>query len=195
MKSQIKLTWAIMSIIALAAAACEKTLSQDELVRKNAEAYFLEKMNDPASYEFVKLELLDSFLISDHVSFRRDGFMINLKFDKERLARQLSYETELPSIYDPAEVEKLQSEIAKEEKIIAAIDAIAAGLDTTAVESYIYLFSFRANNAMGAKILNEYFLQVDVAPGFGVFHAGDELKDITFRPTALPGYLELIEQD
>jgi hypothetical protein len=176
-------------------AACATTPTTEELVRQNAEAYFLEKMNDPASYEFVKLELRDSFLISDHVSWRRDGFLISLKSDRQALERQLRYESELPSLYEPEKVEKLQANIARMEAVVAGIDSIAAGIDTTAVESYLYTFSFRANNAMGAKILNEYILQVGVAPNYEVFHAGESVTDVVFRPTALPGYLELIEQD
>jgi hypothetical protein len=184
-----------MYFLALCAlAACQKAPTQDDLVRKNAETLLLEKMNDPASYEFVKLELRDSLLIQQHVDFRRGNAERDLQRTTENLERQRNYQQTVPSIYDAGKVQSLEKEMAKDAARLAAITALAESLGDrmNEVESYIYLMSFRANNAMGAKILNDYLIQVSAEEGFPVIHVGEKPDDLIFRPEGFPGYEKLI---
>jgi len=184
-----------MYLLALCAlAACQKAPTQDDLVRKNAEALLLEKMNDPSSYEFVKLELRDSILIKDHVDFRRGTAELQVKYANEELEREQSYKERLPSMYDDAKVASAMVEQAEKQAFLAAINDLAESLGNrmNEVESYIYLMSFRANNAMGAKILNDYLIQVSAEEGFPVIHIGEKPEDLIFRPEGFPGYEKLI---
>jgi hypothetical protein len=84
--------------------------------------------------------------------------------------------------------------MAKDAARLAAITALAESLGDrlNEVESYIYLMSFRANNAMGAKILNDYLIHVSAEEGFPVIHIGEKPEDLIFRPEGFPGYEKLI---
>src|SRR5690606_35048276 len=111
---------------ALGLTACsEKQPTQDDIVKKNAEEYVKEKMNDPSSYEFVKLELMDSITFSDNIEYRKDYFSRNMDYDRSSLERQERYKTEIPSMYDEKEVEDLKAKIEKNERIISKIDSLA----------------------------------------------------------------------
>ena len=61
----------LFAFIAIGLTSCsEKKTTQDDIVKKNAELYVKEKMNDPSSYEFVKLERMDSITFSDNIEFQ-----------------------------------------------------------------------------------------------------------------------------
>jgi len=184
-----------MYFLALCAlAGCQKAPTQDDLVRKNAETLLLEKMNDPASYEFVKLELRDSLLIQQHVDFRRGSAELQVKYAAEELERMQGYQDRFPRLYDEDKEAQISEELARKEAFLASINALAESLGdrVNEVESYIYLMSFRANNAMGAKILNDYVIQVSAEEGFPVIHVGEKPEDYIFRPEGFPGYEKLI---
>ena len=58
MKNTItKMTVGTLSILLLIFSSCsEKKLSQKEMVKKNAEQYLKQRLDDPESYEFVELK-------------------------------------------------------------------------------------------------------------------------------------------
>jgi len=73
-------------LIALALTSCsEKQLSQNEIVKKNVEEDVKEKLNNPSSYEFVKLKLIDSVTYSDNIEYRKNFFIINFQYDRSSL--------------------------------------------------------------------------------------------------------------
>lgn len=158
MKRQIIKTSLGFLIILMGITSCaEKQATQDEIVRKNAEEYLQPKLNDPSSYEFVKIELLDSVLYSDNVNYRREKFQKEFEKDKENLERQERQKTETSSIYSEEEVAELNEKMKKNEKILYEINSLETKLGDrkSSVASYTYVFNFRGNNALGAKVLNE----------------------------------------
>ena len=179
----------------------QKEPTQDETVRRNAEAHIMEKMNDPASYEFVKLELVDSIVMRDYISSVREGVEFSIESGREQIERLLSYKDdpwrgELSSS-DEDNLLRMQERLPKNEKILVGIDSLTdtIGEQVNDVVSYLYFFSFRANNAMGAKILNEYIIQTNAAPDFKIIAMVDDIKDILFdNPDWLPSMTELIEK-
>lgn len=186
------------ALIAIGLTSCsEKQPTQDDIVKNNAETYVKEKMNDPSSYEFVKLELMDSVTFSDNIEYRKDYFSRNMEYDRSSLERQEGYKTELPSMYDEKDVEELKTKIEKNERIISKIDSLATllGDRKNEVASYTYIFSFRGNNALGAKILNEYVVQTDPAPDFKIINMTDDKDKILLNPNDFPGYREMIEKN
>lgn len=175
----------------------EKQLSQDEIVKKNAEEYVKEKMNDPSSYEFVKLELLDSITFNDNIDYRKDYFNRDMEYDRSSLEMQESYKTEIPSMYNEKDVEELNAKIAKNERILSKIDSLATllGARKNEVASYTYVYSFRGNNALGAKILNEYIIQTDPMPDFKIINMTNDKDKLFLNPNDFPGYREMILQN
>lgn len=188
-------TTGMLLILTIGLFSCgEKKATRDELVRIKAEEYVKSKMNDPATYEFVKLELKDSVLYSDNIDYRKEYFNRNMGYDKESLERLKGYKKEIPSMYSKEKEDELNVKIGKNEEILTAIDSIAnvLGSRKNEVASYTYLFSFRGNNALGAKILNEYVLQTNPAPDYAVTNMTDDAKKIFLNPNDFPGYKEMI---
>lgn len=174
--------------------ACSKSHSRDALVKKSAEVYIKEHMNDPSSYEFSDLKLIDSTLYKDNITFRRDSFRDEIKFDSDRLERQLSYRREIPSMYDPKDVKSLRASIEQNKKILAEIKLIEQGLGNKVnqVAAYKYLFSCRGKNAFGALILNTYVLQVTPYPECKVLGMSTDEDKVILNPNEFPGYHEMI---
>lgn len=171
-----------------------KKITQSEIVKKNIEEYLQTKMNDPESYEFVELRIMDSILYKHNVKYRKDYFQRKLDSSQNDLEQQLDYQKSLPSMYDEHEVTKIRSEIEKDTNILSAIDSIEQGLGEKVndVASYTYFFSFRGNNKLGVKVLNEYILQTDPAPIFGIKHLATDKDKVILNPNDFPGYKEMI---
>jgi hypothetical protein len=193
-----RITLGLFAFIAIGLTSCsEKQPTQVDIVKKNAETYVKEKMNDPSSYEFVKLELMDSITFNENIEYRKDYFSGNMDYDQSSLERQEGYKTEIPSMYNEKDIEELKAKIEKNERILSKIDSLATllGDRKNEVASYTYIFSFRGNNALGAKILNEYVVQTDPAPDFKIINMTDDKDKIFLNPNDFPGYREMIEKN
>jgi len=176
----------------------EKVPTQDDIVKANAEEYLKPKLNDPKSYEFAEMELIDSVLYSDNIEWRANYFGKRLKSDKEDLERKEGYKTgSLSFLYKQEEVDEINIEIAKNEKILNAIDSIKTSLGSTIneVASYTYIFSFRSNNALGGKVLNEYIIQTEPKPSLKIINMTDDKGKLYLTPNSFPGYQEMIEKN
>lgn len=190
----IKTSLGILLILIGIISCAEKQATQDEIVRKNAEEYLQPKLNDPSSYEFVKIELLDSVLYSDNVNYRREKFQKEFEKDKENLERQERYKTETSSMYSEEEVTELNEKIKKNEKILYEINSLETKLGDgkSSVASYTYVFNFRGNNALGAKVLNEYIVQTKPKPELTIINMTDDKDKVILNPNDFPGYREMI---
>ena len=186
-----------IAIVAFGLTSCqsEKEPIQQDIVKKNVEEYLKPKMNDPESYEFAELKLTDSILYSDNVKYRKEYFEKNLKYDKDDLERQERYKTEIPSMYSEEKVTELNSKIEKNEKILSEIERLSTELGDKAndVASYTYYYSFRGNNKLGAKVLNEYILQTNPSPDFKVLKLAEKRDQVLLNPNDFPGYREMIK--
>jgi len=174
----------------------EESKTQKEIVRDNAEAYLKPNMNDPESYEFVDLTLMDSVIYADNVEYRKNHFSRDLESNRRSLERQEEYKDgALSSMYNEEEVAKLEERIGRNNKILEAIDSleVALGDELNDVASYTYIYSFRGNNAFGAKVLNEYILQTNPAPDFEIINMTTDEKRIILNPNNFPGYQEMIK--
>lgn len=185
----------LFTLVTIGLTSCaEKQPTQNEIVQKKVEEYVKSKMNDPKSYEFVKIELIDSVLYSDNIEYRKDNFSQNIEYDQSSLERQESYKTEIPSMYDEQEVKDLKVKIEKNKRILTKIDSLETKLGErkNEVASYTYIFSFRGNNALGAKILNEYVVQTGSAPEYKVINMTDDKDKLYLNPNDFPGYRDMI---
>lgn len=197
MKNIITKTFAFIATASVLFISCgEKKPNRDKIVKLNVEEYLKSRMNDPESYEFVKLELIDSISFSNNIEYRKESFQRNLKYDKDDLERQKRYKIDIPSMYQEEKIEELNEKIAKNEKILAKIDSLEADLGNRKNEtaSYTYIYSVRGNNKMGAKILNEYIVQTNPAPNFEIINMTDDKDKMYLNPNDFPGYREVISK-
>lgn len=193
-----KMVIGLFATITLGLASCsEKKLNRDDIVTKNAEEYLKTILNDPKSYEFVKLALIDSVLYEDNIEYRKEAFRKYIQNDRDDIKRNEDYRIEIPSLYDPKEVAELKINISKNEKILMKIDSleIILGNKKNEVASYTFAFSFRGNNVLGAKVLNEYIVQTNPSPDFKVINMTDDKNKVYLNPNDFPGYTEMIEKN
>lgn len=175
----------------------EKVPTQDDLVKANTEEYLKPKLNDPDSYEFARIELIDSVLYSDNIEWRINNFQRQLDDDKEYLKK---WSSKLSS-YKLESIEKIVDltniSIEKNEKILNAIDSIKTSLGSKIndIASYTYLFSYRSNNALGVKVLKEYIIQTEPKPTLKVINMTDDKGKVYNTPNSFPGYEELIKKN
>ena len=171
-----------------------KPLTRDDIVKMNLDEYLGSRLNDPDSYEFVELKIMDSVLYKDNIEYRRNYFIRQLEYEKDNLERQLDYKKTIPSMYDENEVLKIRGSIDKNNKILSGIDSLEIVLDDMVnnVALYTYYLSFRATNSFGAKVLNEYILQTDPAPDYEIINMTDDQDQIILNPNDFPGYREMI---
>lgn len=137
----------------------QQSETPENVVKINAETYIRDKLNDPNTYEFVSLEVVDSVTYRDNIDYRRDYLYAN-------------------------------------ERAVKVIDSLSATLgdQVNDVASYTYLFTFRATNAMGAKVLNEYLVQTGPKPELEVINFTDDMDELFLNPGDFPGYREAIQK-
>ncbi|WP_072765551.1 hypothetical protein [Arenibacter nanhaiticus] len=185
-----------VTVTTMGLTSCEshKAPTQQDIVRKNIEEHIKPKMNDPESYEFAELILADSVLYKDNIEYRKEYFERNLGYDQENLERQEKYKKEIPSIFNPEEVEELNSKIETNKKILSEIDRLESELGESVheVASYTYIFRFRAVNGLGAKMLNEYLVQTNPAPDLGIINIAEDRNELLLNPNDFPGYKAMI---
>lgn len=186
--------------------SCTSEMSQDDLVKSNIEIYMQENLNDPESYEFVELTLIDSVLINDNIEYRIEYFNDRISFTESQIeSRQNQIEERYLGsyLYSESQRDRFKSDIEDYHSDIENIKKVLAGIDSIKVElgdeiynvaSYTYSFHYRANNEFGALVLNEHIIQTDPAPDFQVINLADNQDKVLLNPNQFPGYIELVER-
>lgn len=186
MKKQIFIFFALFAILL---SCSEKSPTQDEIVKKNLETLIFEKMNDPKSYEFVKLQLIDSVTYDENIKERRRFFSESLESDMDRLKF-------LNDVGLNERAETIKDDIKDNQRILHGIDSLETRLrdSLNKVASYTYIFSFRGKNLLGAVILNTYTIQTTGSPDFRIINMTEDERKINLTPNDFPGYLELVNR-
>lgn len=173
--------------------SCTKELTFTEKVKQTIEDYALKNLDDPKSYEFIELTLLDSITIKDNIDYRKDYFKPS-DFYYERLERMKSDANANYVIYSKEYVEEAQKEIDDKEKIVAAIDSLAQTLvdSLNNVQAYTYLFKFRSNNKLGALTKTDVYVQI--TPKLEIITLTEDKDKLILNPKDFPGYIELLDR-
>ncbi|WP_106832246.1 hypothetical protein [Parabacteroides pacaensis] len=155
--------------------------SKEDIIKNNLVAYLHDKLDDPQSYQFVSLELIDSTTYLDNINYRRRDFEDGIKFH-ERIA-------DSPDEYI--------NEINRDKRILAKIDSIQTALGDTVnhIAAYKFLFKFRSKNAFGAKVLNEYILQTTGSPLFEIIQMTNDPDKVYLNPNEFPGYRDMAAKE
>jgi hypothetical protein len=192
------LSISILTISILALSSCgesvKKEVSQYDHVLQSVESQVKPKLNDPKSYEFVELVLVDSVLYSENVEYRVNYFMSSLEWAKGRVDDMSRYKESESILYDSLELRRQSADIVKYDAILNGIDSIKTqmGERLNDVASYTYSFSFRGNNKMGALVLNTYLIQTDPSSPFGVVNIAKNDDELYFNPNEFEGYIQLV---
>ncbi len=193
------LSASLLTISILVLSSCgesaKKEVSQYDQVLQSVENAVKPKLNDPKSYEFVELVLIDSVLYSENVEYRLESFKKYLEDAKRGLEELNRYKESNSILYDSLRLVNKENDILKNEEIIHGIDSIKMQMREALndVASYTYSYSFRGNNKMGALVLNTYLIQTDPSSPFGVVNIAKNDDELYFNPNEFEGYLELVQ--
>jgi hypothetical protein len=167
--------------------SCESEKTKEDIIRKKIEEGILPNMNDPKSYEFVSIAIIDSSTYRENIdnklmqleAIRDYPLIIDLKKDMISLDEEL-YRLDKSHYKDLVEARQELEDIKTEQKnfemLVKEVDSLKLtleNLDKTAV--YLIEFKMRGNNSFGAKILNTYYFQVGISPDYEIYGYVDEL--------------------
>lgn len=192
MRNSILFLFISILVISCSSEPDTRALTKDEVVKVRAEMKLMTMMDDPSSYEFISIELVDST--------SQEYTVINAKEVWQRLLDAVQGNLDIyildkelyPSLYDQKKVDAQRADVNKYTKIVNGIDSIGKNLGESIKDatSYVYLFKFRAKNAFNALVLNQYYLQIDTM--LEVIDLVDDIKDVNLSPVNLPGYGEVV---
>lgn len=151
---------------------CSGSKNRDSIVKDNVEAYIKSGMDNPDSYEYVGLVLLDSV-----------SYLDNLKAYTELEKNDLGVTKE----FSP---EKFPTQTAK----VAALDKLLSGYANTGTASYAYTFQCRQTNQANAVVLMTYYVQVGPAPTYPVLMASPDRGKRQLVPGGFPEQAEIERQ-
>jgi len=166
-------------------AACGNQ-SKENILRKKVEAEFIQKMNDPKSYEFVSLNQTDSITYLQSIKENVDYYKMELDFAKHQ------YEFSTTAIPSDDSI-KYAQDIVKNQFMINGLDSLEKVLNNKLnyVGCRTYTWTFRAKNAMGALTLGDYYVQVNDKDS--IVNVTDNTKKLNLT-CDIPGYDELLKQ-
>ena len=197
MKTIIKTTISICSLTLLFLASCSKDApNKDKIVKDNFEEHLKPKLNDPDSYEFIEINLIDSVSYEDNIQSLKKSINQDLNYDKKSLKKQKGYKEDKPFLYNEDDVAELKNKIDKNKILLSKIDSISSDLGSkkNEIASYTYIFKFRGNNAMGAKVINQYAIQTGTAPDYKLINIAEETNEMLLTPNNFPGYDEIMAE-
>ena len=169
--------------------------TRDEIVKTNVETQLKTMLNDPSSYEFVKLELLDSVTFKDNIEYRKEEFKSSLVKAEADSIRLEGYreDSRISYMFDETQFNRAKDGIEKNKTILSKIDSIehSLGDKVNDVASFTYLLNFRSNNGLGVLTLGEYIVQTG-NPNFKIINITNDPDKVYLNPDDFPGYIEMI---
>ena len=148
--------------------SCEPEKTTAEKIRANAENYYLKTANDPSSYEFVKVENIDTILSKAFYEKKYNyskQYLEKINDYPTRSKEQLEYAKKFRSLGDKYESKAQKSEelasgmIATYEKAEADLLKFKELYENTEESTILEIkadIHFRENNEMGGKVYKKF---------------------------------------
>mgnify|MGYP001944697445 CR=1 FL=1 len=140
----------------------EAPKTDDELIRETIDATLNTMLNDPSSYEFVSLDLQKEFTLGENIQYRRDMFN--------------GWST------------TPQSEKDLWNAVLDSLETVHAN-ELDRIMGRTYIMKYRANNAFGALVMNETYVQIEGdSPNFEVAKMTTERKKLFLNLGDIPNW-------
>lgn len=138
--------------------SCNSTSLQDSIVKNKIETSILETLDDPSSYEFVNLKLIDSVTHRNNYEIHK-SIIDNVPnhYAKQGMLRELNAIKNSLSHYNQLD------------KVVA----------------YKYILTFNIKEETGEKVLNEVYLQTGIAPEFEIIDVTPNLIEVNITPNSI----------
>ena len=126
--NKILLSFTVISLFL----SCNNEPTQNDTIRQNAEELIKKNMNDPESYEFVSMQVIDSTTYKNNIEHKKKLYIGFLESEKKTLDKSRNNN----------DIESSRIEIQKDSLIIAGIDSIEKemGNNVDNVASYTYIY-------------------------------------------------------
>lgn len=197
--------FSVVSALLLSACGANEP-THEEIVREHFEAHISDKLNDPESYEFMEIAVIDTVYYKDNIEYRQESFADRIEYAESQIVRSEESINERylgEDLYSASQKEGFREDIKGYEEDISRYHNILEEIDSLEIvlgdrvheaASYTYLIRFRASNAFGAKVINEYIIQTDPEPDFSIINITDEEDQVLLNPNQFPGYMEMIRK-
>jgi len=182
----------LMGFALLSSCVNEPTFT--DLAKDKIETKLIEVLDDPKSYEFIEIILLDSIMLQFNIDTRKKDFDDRIISEKERLDYMKEFIKSTPWMYPPEKIKEQEDEIQRNVNIRNRIDSIEISLGERVKEvaAYTYQFTFRAKNAFGALERVESYIQI--TPTLEIVNSTTNKEELHDTPNHFPGYLELLDK-
>jgi hypothetical protein len=162
-------------------------LKPEDIIRKNAEEYLKKSLNDPSSYEFVSLKAFDTVRYKKNIDEDKSEVNRDIDYAKD----QIKFYTEMS--FSKKDIEQFKHDLIKKTAILKGIDSIeiSMGSKVNDIAALIYIYSFRAKNAFGALVLNDYYLEITSGPDYKILNIAENSDKLSVEPNGFPGQREL----
>lgn len=164
MKNLMKI--ALFFVVSLFFFSCGPKSPEDLLIQKVENEFIKPNMHDPKSYEFVSLTFVDSVVMAQWLLEEVDLIKGHLDLAKTK-QNLIKRKIDLISlgVYTAEEVQKEFDEYKIEFQKITEnndkIEAFKQENDINAAQFLIFKLTARGNNALGTKVLMNYYVYVD----------------------------------
>ena len=185
--------------------------SKEDIVRSNVEDLILPLMDDPRSYEFASIELIEQLTNYQLIAQKIDDYdhaiaiaQILLDGDLSRQERMREHrESGSTVLFNQADYERVsaqivaaQGRIERNTNIIAALENLKANFGETLhdVAANTFRFSFRGANALGATVLNTIYVQTDNTSEFNIVYLADTRDELLSVPVEVEGWANILSR-
>ncbi|PHS51628.1 MAG: hypothetical protein COB01_09665 [Lutibacter sp.] len=171
--------------------SCDKNLTKKEIIKKQTFDFLKNNLNDPNSYEFVNLELIDS------VS-KKDSMKTLIQLNNKKIIRNIKsikFYNSVNSKKDRIiELKKNNKDI--ENQNIDLYGKLKIKKNDNEIISYTYLLKYRTKNELGASVLYEQYLIAGTNPDYmiiQIINNTDEIKSL-HKPESLMSFKDQRER-
>lgn len=176
-------------------AGCDNTQvdkeTRDQLVRQNAEKYFLQRAPAGHGYEFVSLEETGKVTYKDNVAFRKDFIQKEIDHNQRMLELAKQKQDSFPTVNFSEKIAEYQGKVDKYQQVLDGIKQLEKELDgkLNDVASYVYEFKLKADIDSTGRKEHTYYIQTD--PGYGILKLTNIKEELYPNPNDFPGYREM----
>ncbi len=185
LKNQLKFTLSFL-LISCISFSCSKFPKSE--IQEAIEKVIIPQLDDPSSYEFASLQVLDTIRFCDNIQIDRDHFtsMINsskknIEYYKGRKGGIIDYEENLSNYT----------------QLLEAVNATEKQLGETAnnIAAFYCEYKFRFNNSHGQPKLHTLYIQITPKPDFEILAIKEnEQGKLLNAPGNYPGRNDIEDQ-
>lgn len=179
-------------IMCCIAFSCSKSPKSE--IQEAIEKIILPQLDDPSSYEFASLQILDTIKYEDNINHDKFLFEKTINDNNDIISR-------FKKIHQRENEEVLNFRLSNEmsavrvySKAIEILDSIENGIQTDKICAYTCCYKFRSNNGLGNLTLNTLYIEISpLLQNYNILNIQNEIEKLSPTPGDYPNK-KLVDQ-